>query len=146
MGAHGWYLTSPGALVQLPVKARWDSERYSRRLERIMHETQRGVRHAYELFERGEWKFNFRIPESLIAQYRAIHEATRGDVLPFYFVPDVDLFDASPVSGALYVRKEKDFDPQFVAPVSWPGDSAYSQFYAYTLKLTEEVPAVEIED
>lgn len=144
MGLPAWYLDDPADIATLPRQPRWESNRYTKRLERIMHETQRGVRYAYELFERGEPTFIFRIPASMLPDYQAIHDATRGDVLPFYFVPDIALFVESPLTGVLYVRKEKDFAPEFVAPGVWT--SSMEQIFDYALRLTEEVPAVEIED
>lgn len=144
MGYPAWYLDDPAAIVTLPRSPRWESEDFGVENARIMHETQRGVRHAYHLFRRRVKSYTFRIPFSMLDEFQAIHDATYGDVLPFYYVPDVTLFVASPLAGAILCRKEKDFLPRKVGAGVWT--STLEGIYDYTLTITEELESVTIED
>lgn len=139
-GYPGWYLEDVGTLATLPRSWRWESEDFGVQNDRILHETQAGVRHGYHLFKRRVHSYTFRIPASMLAAFQAIHSATYGEVLPFYFVPDVSL---SPMV-AIHCRKEKDFMPVKVGPGVWT--STMEGIYDYTLTITEEIEPVEIED
>ncbi len=145
MNYPGWFLTDPNDLAVLPRSPRWASEDVGITNERIMHETQRGIRHAYHLFRRRTISFTFKIPYAMLADFQAIHDATYGDVIPFYYVPDIDLFVASPLSGAIYCRKEKDFLPKKQEPGAWTSEQVEG-IYDYTLMITEEIEPIEIED
>lgn len=145
MGVPAWFLEDPGDITNLPRKFTWMSERYDVSRTRIMHVTQFGVKHGYNLSRARVYRYVFRVPETLLTEYMAIDTATFGDVLPFYFVPDIDDFVSSPIGGAVYVRKETEFRPTIVGPFYWEGEGLV-QMYDYTLELTEEIPAIEIED
>jgi len=136
----GWYLTDPGAIVALPLSWRYESEDYGVQNERIMHETNGLVRHAYHLGSRRVRSYKFMIPHSLIAQYQAIHEATFGEVVPFYFVEDVNASPREPI----YCRKEKDFQLVKMGPAYWEG--VLERMYYYTLTITEEIEPSDGED
>lgn len=136
----GWYLTDVGDLVTLPIAPRWSSEDVGQQNSRILNETTGGVRYGYHFFKREVRQFTFRIPESMIPNFKAIHEATFGEVIPFYFVPDVN---ASPME-TLFVRKEKDFLPVKVGPGRWTSD--LEGIYDYTLQLTAEVEDQPLQD
>ncbi len=58
----------------------------------IIHETERGVRHAFDLFERRILNLPFGpLSESQINQIViTLHQATNGSLIPFVFIPDID--------------------------------------------------------
>jgi len=140
MGLPGWYLADVGDLATLPRSYRWSSEDEGQENAVILNETTGGVRYGYHFFNREVRQYIFRIPASMIPDFKAIHEATFGSVIPFWFVPDVD---ASPMT-AMFVRKEKDFLPVKVGPGRWTSD--LEGVYDYTLMLTAEVEEQTLED
>ena len=146
MGYPSWFLEDPDDASGhvLPTSPRIESEDYAKENARILHETQFGVRYGYHFSKRRVQSYVFRIPTSMIANFEAIHTATFGEVIPFYYVPNMSLFTASPLSGAIYCRKEKDFILRKVTRAYMAG--SLQLIYDYTLTITEEIPAVELED
>lgn len=146
MGYPSWFLEDPDDATNntLPMSPRIESEDYAKENFRILHQTQFGVRYGYHLSKRRVHSYTFRIPYSYLDEFEEIHTATFGEVIPFYYVPDMALFVASPISGAIYCRKEKDFMPRKVTRAYWNG--TLELIYDYTLTITEEIPAVEIDD
>lgn len=94
----------------------------------IVHETNFGVRHVYRVFTRNTWRLTFRITETQLATWRAMHDAVDGELIPFYF----RIGDAY-----LYCRKEAGFQPQQLT------EMADDPLYDYTITLTEEFVATD---
>lgn len=139
MANPGYYLSSPGELILLPRPPRWDSLIEAVEDKQIEHETEGGVLWIYPQFQRLIPAYNFRLPVDELAAFKALHLLVKGRALPFYFVPDTaDM-------GTVYkVRKESGFKPSVVGPAS-NADGDLVQWYDYTLQLTAEIDALEIE-
>lgn len=137
MGLPAYYAeTAPSGLVTLPVA--WDplSNPYPVTREQILLETGRGVTFEYELFKRATPIYIFTVPASLIADFRAMHDAVAGSA--FFFIPDID---TSPMQ-TLHVRKEPSFLPEPIGVFFYEG--VPEQWFRYELKLREEITAAEV--
>lgn len=140
MGLPAYYAAnvSPEDLIMLPVS--WDplSNPYEVFREQVLLETGRGVTYEYELFSRDTPIYIFTIPASLLAEFRAMHDAVVGQ--PFHFIPDID---QSPFDG-IHVRKEPSFHVDPIGVYLFEGTA--EQWFRYELRLRTEITAASIED
>jgi len=139
MGLPAYYAeTAPSGLVMLPVS--WDplSNPYPVTREQVLLETGRGVTFEYELFSRGTPIYIFVVPASLLAEFRAMHDAVAGG--GFYFVPDIDGYPGN----VLHVRKESNFLPEPIGVYYHEGTP--EQWFRYELRLREEITAADVLD
>jgi len=108
MGRPGYYeVGSPSSLIEFPRAERPESNTVQVQRTRLSFETEMGQLWNYAQIQREAPELIFRVTESQLEVFRTLDEVVFGDVLPFYFVPDVD----SP-SVALLVYKEAEFKPR----------------------------------
>lgn len=123
--------TSPPVWVNLPGILRtpiapMHGSAFDADEQNIVHETNRGVRRVYRLFEREVWRLVFRFSETEKPSFRAMHDAVDGQINPFYFRVGTTI---------LFCRKEAGFRPRMLA------DPTRGPVYDYELILTEEITA-----
>lgn len=132
----GYSLTDVGAVVSFAKARRYGSADLDIERSELSYETDRGKRWVYSLFERRNWRIDYRVTLAELAVFQTMDAAVKG--IAFYFVPDV----ASP-STRVHVRKEKDFRPkEFEKGVSVSG--SITRLYDYSLVLTQEPTAAEV--
>lgn len=97
----GYYLSSPAAIVYLPVVEAHEANLGEQRMD-LLVETDGGKRWVYNQFVREMVTVTFRnLTTAQLAAFRTMHDTVQGQGLPFYYVTS----DAV----TLYVRKQKDF-------------------------------------
>ncbi len=116
----------------LPVARRFGGATAGVENSGIVHESYRGVMRVYPLFDREALEFTFRVTQTQLESFRALHDVVIGNTRPFFFRPD------GTSSNTLLVRKEAGFAPQEMAT------AADEPMYDYILKLREEIVAVSV--
>lgn len=74
--------------------------------EAIRLQTDSGKRFVYEQFKRPVYELNWVFTSADMDYWKAFETAVKGDIVPFWFN-----FSAGNPIGAIYVRKEPNFDP-----------------------------------
>lgn len=133
---------NPSGTVTLPIS--WDplSNPYATAREQIKLQTGRGVTFEYELFTQDSPTFIFTIPQSMLADFKAMYDAVVGSA--FFFIPDVD--NMTSPGGPMHVRI-KDPIGFVIEPLGvFLLDGVAEQFFKYELKLIGEITAADVED
>src|SRR5688572_8262891 len=137
MANPGWYITSVGSMVVLPMQARFESPLRTIEQTGVYHETYRGESTNYPLVFRRRLRPIFHVSSSQLDAYKTLYE-TVSNTAQFYWVPD------SSASGtAIRVKLvSPHFDPQPIQPGSYSG--SILQRYSITLDMIEQLDPVEI--
>lgn len=96
----GYYLSSPGSIVYLPIKEAHEGNFGEERGD-IVIETGGGKRWVYNQYGREMMKIMFRPTGAQLPAFRALHNAVHGQKLAFYYVTSDGV--------TIYCRKQKDF-------------------------------------
>jgi hypothetical protein len=134
VSTRGYYLTDPDDTITFPKIERWESEDAFIDEVDVIVETTTGNIWADKLYARREWELIFYVEHGSddtqgLEFFRTLHQTVQGQVIPFYFVADVD----DPDSAVWKVRKEQNFEPRQIEP-KVEGDTVTTRF-EYRLKL-----------
>jgi len=127
------YSLNGSTWVALPVGPRWGGS-YDQEQQDLELITERGVRWLRRQYSRDKWVLTFRVTESQLAAFQALHDAVDGQLTPFYFSLD---YTASPLES-VYVRKEAGFHPGQLQ------DEIDPPVYDYQMTLTGEIDPVTV--
>ncbi len=121
--------TSPLAWVDLPAIPRFGSDYQTEVNDDVCYETDGGVVWTFRRFKRAQWQLTFRVSQTELLAFRALHDLVQGITTAFWFQFS---------TYVIFCRKEPGFNPQMLTtPIAPP-------WYDYTLILKEEIPAAEI--
>lgn len=134
MSTRGYYVSDPDAVFTFPKIERWESDDVAIAEDDVVIETPTGQIWADKLYSRREWELIFNVRHGTdedqgLEFFRALHRRVGGQVVPFYFVADID----DDESAVWKVRKEQNFEPKQIEPEIINGE--YFQRFEYRLKL-----------
>ena len=96
----GYYISSPAAIVYLPVREKHTAQLGEARGD-ISIETDGGKNWVYNQFKRTMESLTFRVNGTQLAAFKAMHDALNGQSTAFYYVDSDGL--------TFYCRKQQDF-------------------------------------